>query len=56
MEKIEPIKWVENNIARLKVYPLGDIVNDPNAWNKHQRNLGGIEVLQKFLKKLKEEK
>ena len=26
MEKIETIKWVENNIARLKVYPLGDIV------------------------------
>jgi hypothetical protein len=52
MTKKEIRKWVVDNIARLNCYPLGDIVNDPKAWDKSQQNKGGIIILTRLLKEL----
>ena len=52
MTKKEIRKWVVDNIARLNCYPLGDIVNDPKAWDKAQQNKGGVIILTRLLKEL----
>jgi|TARA_B110000285_G_scaffold12183_1_gene12092 hypothetical protein len=52
MDNKEVRKWVVNQIGRLESYPLGDIVNDPNALLKVYQNKGGVIILSRLLKEL----